>query len=212
MAVVWYPPTRVPTVPPTKLSGRNHPSRRALRRVLKEPDDPSAWENLAEVYEAMAEIWTDWADGEADYLDSVHAGLQQAQDAAWILEVCCGTGQASPVLAEQTQLLVATDVNAAMVADAPALSHTTYALADVRALPVRSGSVPLLVGLNAVPHVAEFTRVLGPVGQLLWCSSFGPDTPLYVSPDELLELFGPGFRGEAGRAGYGDWTLLTREI
>lgn len=199
-------------MPPTKLNGREHPSRKALRRVLKEPDDPRAWANLAEVYEAMAEIWTDWADGEADYLDSVHAGLQHAQRAAWVLEVCCGTGQASAVLAQHTERLVATDVNASMVVDAPALPRTTYAVADVRALPVRAGAVPLLVGLNAVPHIAEFTRVLGSGGQLLWCSSFGPDTPLYVSPDELLDLFGPGFRGAAGRAGYGDWTLLTRDI
>jgi SAM-dependent methyltransferase len=211
VSVVWYPPTRVPTVPPTDLSGRDHPSRKALRRVLNDPDDPRAWQNLAALYDSMAGIWTDWADGEADYLDPVHAGLQHARDAAWVLEVCCGTGQASPLLAAHTRFLLATDVNAAMVADAPALPHTTYGLADVRALPVRTGSVPLLAGLNAVPHIAEFRRVLRSGGQLLWCSSFGPDTPLYVSPDELLDLFGPDFQGAAGRAGYGDWTLLTRD-
>jgi hypothetical protein len=53
--------------------------------------------------------------------------------------------------------------------------------------------------------------VLAPGGQLLWCTSFGAGTPLYVDPDRLCELFGDGWHGEAGRAGHGEWLLLTRE-
>ena len=66
------------------------------------------------------------------------------------------------------------------------------------------------VGLNAVPHVREFERVIAPSGQLLWCTSFAAGTPLYVDPERLRQLFGPGWHGEAGRAGHGDWMLLSR--
>lgn len=211
MAVVWYSPTMVPKSAPTKLGGPEHPSREALRRVLERPGDQSAWDKLAAAYEAMATIWTDWAAGEAEYVDPVRAALPHTRPASWVLEVSCGTGQASEVLDGHAGAVLATDVNRSMLTDAPTLPHTTYAVADVRALPVRSGCVPLLVGLNAVPHIAEFTRVLAADGQLLWCTSFGPDTPLYIPPDELLGLFGPGFLGAAGRAGHGEWLLLTRD-
>lgn len=197
--------------PMTDLHAPVHPSRRALHRVLTDPDDEASWDSLADAYDEMSDIWTDWAEGEHEYLDPVKVGLEYAKPAELVLEVACGTGQATVLLDAYTRTVLATDVNLSMLADAPTLPNTRYVVADVRRLPARTGSVPLLVGLNGIPHIGEFTRVLAPDGQLLWCTSFGAGTPLYVPPEQLLELFGPSFRGEAGRAGHGEWLLLSRE-
>lgn len=209
-ALHWHPATDVPTDEPFDMQAPKHRSRLALERVMTDPDADSVWDFLAETYDDMADEWTDWARSQHWYNSPVRSGLRYAQPAAWAFEVGCGTGQATAPLTGFTSRVVATDVNVSMVDRAPLLPEVQYLVSDVRALPLRTGCVPLLVGLNAIPHVREFDRVIARHGQLLWCSSFAAGTPLYVDPERLLRLFGSGWRGEAGRAGHGDWMLLSR--
>lgn len=210
-ALQWHEPTHLPTEPPPDLSAATHRSRVALERILGDPRDERAWDLLAEFYDEAAEGWNEWVATQPWYLAPVEAGLVHAKRADLAVEVSCGSGQATPLLDAHASLVVATDTSQAMLSEAPrALRHTRYAIVDVRHLPFRTSSVNLLVGLNAVPHTGEFARVLGPSGQLLWCTSFGPGTPLYIEPDRLLDLMGPAWRADAGRAGHGEWLLLTR--
>ena len=210
-ALRWHPTTRVPTEAPPDLSARTHHSRVALERILADPRDEAAWDSLAGFYDEAAEGWDEWVDTQPWYVAPVEAGLEYAKPADVIVEVSCGSGQATPLLGPRGRLVVATDTSPAMLADAPRdLPHTCYAAVDVRRLPFRAGSVPLLVGLNAVPHLAEFARVLASSGQLLWCTSFGAGTPLYVEPGRFADLFGADWRADGGRAGHGEWLLLTR--
>lgn len=206
----WHAPTDVPAEPPVDLRAAVHPSRVALEGVLADPDDGAAWRTLAQAYHEMSDEWTAFACGQRWYDAPVRAGLARAQRVDWALEVGCGTGQATASLTGFAPRIVATDVNMSMLAKAPALPEARYFASDVRALPVSTGTVPLLVGLNAVPCVREFDRAIARDGQLLWCTSFGSGTPLYVEPGRLLRLFGRGWQGEAGRAGHGEWTLLSR--
>lgn len=210
VAVRWHPPVDVPADPPPALGAARHRSRIALERLLLAPADEAAWDDLAMVYDQQAADWDEWAAAQPTYLAPVAAGLARVGPAAWAVEVACGSGQATPLLAAAADRVVATDVSLAMVRDAPPLPRTSYAVADVRRLPFATGSVPLLLALNAVPHAAEFDRVLSPGGRLLWCSSFGPETPLYVSPERFLTMLGPPWRADAGRAGHGEWLLLSR--
>jgi SAM-dependent methyltransferase len=207
----WHAPTDVPTEPPPDLAGATHASRHALERVLADPDDDDAWEFLARSYAAMAAEWPEWSRSqERWYAAPVRAGLSQARPAPWALEVGCGTGEATPLVASHAQRVMATDVNEAMVRLAPRLARVTRVVSDVRQLPVADATVSLLVGLNAVPHIKEFNRVVATDGQLLWCTSFGPGTPLYVDPQRLAGMLGDSWSGQAGHAGHGDWILLTR--
>jgi SAM-dependent methyltransferase len=211
-ALHWHSPTHLPTAPPPDLHAATHRSRMALERVLRNPHDEAAWDQLFEYYDESAEGWDDWTDAQPWYVAPVEAGLSHAKPADLAVEVSCGSGQATALLDAYSPLVIATDTSLHMLAEAPhSLPHTRYASVDVRRMPLHTGTVPLLVGLNAIPHTAEFARVLAPAGQLLWCTSFGAGTPLYVDPERFLELFGTGWSGEAGRAGHGEWLLLTRE-
>lgn len=209
-ALRWHPAAEVPTVAPPELNAPTHQSRSALERVLADPQDVTAWAFLTMTYEEMAAEWREWAGGVPWYDAPVRVGLLHAKPAPWAFEVGCGTGEATATLAEHVPLVIPSDVNAAMVSRAPRIPNARALVADVRSLPLRDASVPLLVGLNAVPHIKEFNRVIASDGQLLWCTSFGPGTPLYVEPERLLALLGPGWVGEAGRAGHGEWMLLSR--
>lgn len=207
----WHPPTHPPDQPAPDLKAATHRSRMALERVLTDPYDEQAWDLLADFYDEAAEGWDEWTQAQPWYAAPVAAGLGHTKPATVVVEVSSGSGQATEVLDGYADLVLATDTSLAMLIDAPrTLPHTRYAVADVRRLPLRTGVVDLLVGLNAVPHTAEFARVLRPSGQLLWCTSFGPGTPLYVEPERFVDLMGPGWRADAGRAGHGEWLLLTR--
>jgi SAM-dependent methyltransferase len=206
----WHSASDSPNELPFEMHAPTHRSRLALERVLADPRDEPAWAALAETYDQMAAQWTEWAQSQHWYNAPIRAGLSHAKPVALALEVGCGTGQATAPLTGFTSRIVATDINFSMVSLAPRLPEVRYVVSDVRRLPVRTGSVPLLVGLNAIPHVAEFDRVIAADGQLLWCTSFAAGTPLYVDPERLLRLFGPGWQGEAGHAGHGDWMLLNR--
>lgn len=210
-ALTWHPTTYVPSEPPPDLAAATHRSRVALESVLRDPYDRTGWDFLAEYYDESAEEWDDWVATQPWYLAPVEAGLAHTKPVDVVVEVSCGSGQATLLLDAYAPLVIATDRNMSMLVEAPKAAHTTYAVVDVHHMPFETGSVPLLIGLNAVPHIGEFARVLAPAGQLLWCTSFGAGTPLYVEPERFLDLFGPGWRGEAGRAGHGEWLLLSRE-
>jgi SAM-dependent methyltransferase len=213
-----------------ELNAAKHPSRRLLKRILADPQDDEAWTELAAGYSAMADIWTRWATDEADphdYLAPVVAGLahlgpvpsfrldQRRRKPAltrlpWCVEVSCGTGQATSLLTQRCERVVATDINELMIQGAPRLPRVHWLQADVRRMPFADWSVPLLVGLNAVPHIEEFERVLAADGHILWCTSFGAGTPLYVEPAELLEAMADEWIADIGSAANGDWMLMRR--
>jgi len=210
MAVTrWHDAVERPDGPPPELNAATHRSRIALERVLADPHDDDAYKALAVVYDEMAGEWTDWVQTQIWYAAPVADGMGHATPVPWLVEVGCGTGQATVVLSGIGPSVIATDINASMLGGAPALARTSYVQADVRHLPFATGSVPMLVGLNGVPHVPEFQRVVVPGGQILWCTSFAEGTPLYVPPDRLADMLGPQWTAEAGHAGHGDWLLAT---
>ncbi|NUT34322.1 MAG: class I SAM-dependent methyltransferase [Hamadaea sp.] len=207
---VWHPPVEIPNLPAPDLKASTHRSRKDLERVLADHADAAAWDDLVVTYDEMAAEWTEWAREQPWYAAAVSAGMAHARPVRWLLEVGCGTGQATEVLSKVGPAVIATDVNVSMLRGAPALPRVSYVAADVRRLPLATGSAPMIVALNGVPDLAEFARVLPVGGQLLWCTSFGPGTPLYVPPDRLADLLGPQWATQAGRAGHGDWLLATR--
>lgn len=194
---------------PPDLKADVHPSRRYQERLLRDPSDEAAWAGLRSSYAEMAEEWREWTERQPGYDSAVHAGLARARPAPWAVEICCGTGEATEAIAKAVPRVYACDLNAAMLSRRIDVPGVAWFAADVQALPLATGGVPLLVSLNGVLHPSELARVIRPGGQLLWCTSFRAGTPLYVPPERLPALLGDGWTAEGGEAGHGEWTLLT---
>jgi SAM-dependent methyltransferase len=194
---------------PPDLKADTHPSRHYQERLLQDPSDHEAWDGLRTSYAAMAEEWRDWTEQQPGYDAAVQAGLIRIRPAPWAVEICCGTGEASAAVSKVVPFVVACDLNPAMLARRVDVPGVSWFAADVQALPLGTGSVPLLVSLNGVFSASEIARVIRPGGQLLWCTSFRAGTPLYVPPDRVHQLLGAGWTAEGGEAGHGEWTLLT---
>jgi len=93
-----------------------------------------------------------------------------------VLDVGCGTGLISAMLAAQGRRVVRVDLSAAMIAQAKRRSGSiaTFIEADAESLPIPSCSVDAVVNLISFHHypdpsraVAEFRRVLRPGGRLV---------------------------------------------
>jgi SAM-dependent methyltransferase len=198
---------------PPDLHADTHPSRHFQERLLDDPTDADAWQWLHTSYADMAAEWREFTDAQAGYASSVRAGLRHAEPADWAVEICCGTGEATPHIVAAVPRVLACDLNLPMLTRHAAVRGVLWFAADVRQLPLGTGTVPLLVSLNGVFNPSEIARVLRPGGQVLWCTSFRSGTPLYVHPDRIHRMLGEARSGEwsaKGEAvGHGEWSLFT---
>jgi SAM-dependent methyltransferase len=198
-----------PKNPPPDLHADTHPSRSFQERLLSDPADAEAWEGLHSSYAEMAAEWRAWTDEQPGYSLPVRAGLRHAARAEWAVEICCGTGEATPGIAREVPRLVACDLNLPMLVRHIDIPGVSWMAADVRQLPLGTGAVPLIVSLNGVFNPREIVRVIRPGGQVLWCTSFRSGTPLYVHPDRIHQLLGESWTAKGEAAGHGEWTLFT---
>jgi hypothetical protein len=77
-------------------------------------------------------------------------------------------------------------------------------------LPFADGMVATLLLVNMLLFPAEVDRVLDERGALVWVSSTGPHTPIYLSPEEI-EAALPGDWDIVGSdAGRGTWCVARR--
>lgn len=210
MTLELLAPGPPPRAPSPGLLGAEHRSRHLLARVLEDGDEQAA-RQLVDEYDGQAPAWRAWTDEQVDYLAPLDDALRRAPlpaAPAVVLEVGCGTGEATQRLVRRFGAVLATDVSRQMLQRARDLPRAVYAAADARRLPLRAGSVDVLVGLNAVPDVDEWARVLRVGGRILWVSSYGVETPLYTDPRDLARRW-PG-PATSATAGHGDWLCLLR--
>jgi ubiquinone/menaquinone biosynthesis C-methylase UbiE len=138
-----------------------------------------------------------------------------------ILDLGTGTGKAARVVARRFlgAEVIGVDLSPAMIERARALipdelaTRVRYEVADASALAFEDGSFDLVVLLNMIPFFEEVARIIAPGGKVLFASSFGPETPIYVPHDTLRERLGPLGFGDFREitAGAGDALLATRE-
>lgn len=191
----------------TELDGANHPNRPAIDAVANDPGDEAAWAALRDDYRDQAERWSEWVDAQRNYDLPLQRGLQHVRrDLSVVVEVGAGSSSSFVVQAGWGRTTVVTDVALEMIWRNPAELRVAC---DVRAMPFADGSVDLICGLNAVPHAGEFQRVLAADGKVLWATSFGPRTPMYVTPEEVARMFA-GWRVTAQRVAAGEWCLVER--
>lgn len=201
--VTWLAP-RAARVDDT-LQGGRHPNRPFLDRLLSDPSDESAWAALRDDYDRQAAQWAEWANPQGEYDLALRVALDRVGPRDIVVEVGAGSDDSSLRIEAVARVAVLSDVSYEMISRNPGRRRLCC---DVRRLPFAASSVDLVCGLNAVPHLPEFARVLRPGGAVVWATSFGPETPMYVAPERLEAQAPEDWVVTAQRVDAGEWCLL----
>ena len=180
------------------------------RRIAMDPD---AWtpERVAQMlgfFDSQASGWSERDRPERH--DALRDGLARGgpfPDGV-CLEVGAGTGNVTVDLRVVFDRVVSVDLSRAMLLLAP--QGTPRVQADASVLPVRSGSVAVIALVNMFLFPNEIARVLREDGVVLWVSTNGDATPIYLPPVDVLEALPGGWNGISAPAGWGTWLTASR--
>ena len=206
-------PVLPPGGPEPEGAGEDHPMRRVTRQVAFEPGGwtPERRAKVAELFDDLAPEWhTRITDERLDVVvDALDRGSIATGPGTVAVEVGSGTGFATPVLAARVGTVLAVDLALEMLRRAPAgVGHRV--LADAATLPVAAGRADAVVLVNALLFPAEIDRVLAPDGTVVWVSSLGPRTPIYLSVDEVVAALPGRWHAVCSSAGWATWCAARR--
>jgi ubiquinone/menaquinone biosynthesis C-methylase UbiE len=176
--------------------------------------DPDTWtpERAAEMtgwFDSMASGWSerDRPERHEALADALARG--GALPKGVCLEVGAGTGNATGDLRAAFEVVVSIDLAWAMLALASLRGRQIQA--DASVLPIRTRSVDVVALVNVFLFPAEVARVLSDDGVLLWVSTNGDATPIYLSPAEVLQALPGPWHGITSQAGWGTWLVARCE-
>jgi SAM-dependent methyltransferase len=126
-----------------------------------------------------------------------------------VLDLGTGTGKGARFVARRfpEAEVVGVDLSPEMIAEAERLlpdelaSRVRFEVADGAKVPAEDGAFDLVLLLNMIPFFEELARVTAPGGRLVFASSFGSETPIYVAPETLRARLAP--------LGFGDFEELS---
>ncbi|MGB9113046.1 MAG: class I SAM-dependent methyltransferase [Acidimicrobiales bacterium] len=179
--------------------------------------DPRAWSpslarEVGAIFDGRAATW--WTHRSPEYFRP----LAEAIDAAGAFGGVCidigsGISLHEETLRARFDRVVAIDLSAEMLRLADR-SGTSLVRADASALPIRAKSVDLVVCVNMFLFAAEYTRVLRAGGAIIFVSTSGDRTPIYLSPrdvnDALVTYGDARFATVSGTSGDACWTIARR--
>jgi SAM-dependent methyltransferase len=226
MAIRQLPPVAIGGHRSSGMGTPDHPMRIATRRAAGL--DAGGWtaelrDQVENFFDDLANEWHTRTSPErtAIVMDALSRGLDAVDDrgagpfgpaavrAGTAVEVGCGIGTYSNLLAERFATVVAVDLSLPMLKLAPrGPAHRVQA--DGARLPLRDSSVAAVVLINAFLFPREVERVLSPGGALVWVNSSGEQTPIYLSVEDLVAQLPGEWTGTSSRAGEGHWCVLTR--
>jgi len=129
------------------------------------------------------------------------------------LEIGSGIGLQTPSLLEHFDSVVSMDLSAEMLGRSPQVAGVSLVRADASRLPVSASSVGAVALVNMFLFPSECARVLRPGGRLIFVSTSGDRTPIYLPPADVVRalqpMLGPCDAVTAG-AGWGVWTVVTK--
>lgn len=189
----------------------NHPMRLVTKQVAFEE---SSWSSqrlstVMGLFDSMAEEWSDkdFSERGLPVFDALkRGGISHGKIG---LELGSGTGAYSSLLSRYFDSLMCIDLSFEMLKR----SESTKGLrvqGDGAQLPITDSSIDGLICINTLLFPQEIDRIISDNGYLLWVSTSGPQTPIYLSPAECLSALGDGFSGVSSSCGLGTWTVFRR--
>jgi SAM-dependent methyltransferase len=126
----------------------------------------------------------------------------------WCVEVGSGTGNATADLQDAFHDVVSLDLSREMLRLTSIRDRQMQS--DASALPIRAGSASVVALINMFVFPAEVSRVLARDGVLLWVSTNGDETPIYLPPADVLRALPGTWQGITSQAGWGTWLTARR--
>jgi SAM-dependent methyltransferase len=205
-----------------------------LPRVLAEPPGRSKWGDVAQPMRDLtraiafeSDAWTPERAAQMTSLFDTAASNWRAQDAperheaiddalarggpfptGWCIEVGSGTGNATADLLHAFGDVVSLDLSHEMLRLARHIDRQLQS--DASALPLRTGSAAVVALINMFLFPQEIARVLADDGVLVWISTNGDDTPIYLPPADVLHVLPGTWDGITSQAGWGTWLTARR--
>lgn len=188
----------------------DHPMRRVTREVAFDADawTPQRAREVGDFFDQLAPEWQtrDEPGRLVPILDALERGGPFGEGLA--VELGSGTGIATAAIAARLPRLVAVDLSMEMLRLAP--ESVPRVRGDGARLPFADGGVRTLLLVNMLLFPAEVDRVLDASGALVWVSSAGPDTPIYLSAEEVDAALPGEWDILASEAGKGTWCVARR--
>ncbi len=200
------------TAPYRELGVHNvdHPMRLVTREAAEHNDwNPEKASKVSAVFDDLAPDWhNNHNDPErtASLVDALERG---GVCGGRLVELGCGTGVGTALLAARRDVSAAVDLSAGMLAEADS-SCAPLVRADASMLPLPDRCVDALVLLNMLLFPAETDRVLAPQGTLVWVNTGGEATPIHLSAQEVVDALPGNWTAVASRAGTGTWCVVRR--
>lgn len=195
---------------PEPFAGADHPMRKVTRQVAFEQGWSSGRASkVAELFDSMAGGWAaDHVSEErsAPVRDALRRG-EVSTAGSWV-ELGSGTGAGTTVLHAVVERMVAVDLSAEMLANAVDLAPR--ARADASTLPFADDTFDGALLVNMLLFPDEVARILRPEGSLIWVNTLGEQTPIHLSPADVVAAMPGSWSGVTARSGMGLWAALSR--
>jgi SAM-dependent methyltransferase len=192
------------------VAGATHPMRQVTVDVVAGRGwDPDRAAQVTALFDGLAAGWSARVTGEAKVPlgDAFDRGTVSAGGRC--VEIGSGTGSVTPVLADVFDTVIAVDLSWEMLTHAPA--HPGHRVrADAARLPVPTASVDAVALVNAFLFPAEVDRILRADGVVIWVSTLGDQTPIYLPPQVVVDRLPGGWDGVTSLAGWGEWLVARR--
>jgi SAM-dependent methyltransferase len=211
MTVRWLPRVLPVEGEEPEPVGPDHPMRVVTREVASGAD---RWtrQRAAEVNHLFDELAVEWHTRDrpgrlAPVVDALERGGYLATDGLAV-ELGSGTGIATETIAARLPRLIAVDLSIEMLRLAS--GRAPRVRADGAHLPVADGVIATLLLVNMLLFPAEVDRVLATDGALVWVSTVGSNTPIYLSAEEVDAALPGDWDVVASEAGRGTWCVARR--
>jgi SAM-dependent methyltransferase len=208
-------PIESPT-PPDGGGSDEFAAMQALTRKLAV--DPDSWtpERLVRITALFDGLAPEWHTRDTEErLGPIRGALQRGgvPPGGLCAEIGSGTGLQTPLLLQHFGFVISTDLSGEMLARSPRRSSVALVRSDAFRLPLASASVDAVVAVNMFLIPAEYARVLRAGGRFVFVSVIGAQTPIYVSPAEVVRALEPVLRvsdAVTSGDGRGIWTVVTK--